>query len=730
MSRVAAIFFNTFLTVLLLLSISSSTCLAIWNESQFTKTASQDGYNPGGFYTKDNKNYYLKLPGHKRSVSSQKAESVSRDEVLAAKIYNLAGISAPDMFLVKDKYNKYGVASEILPTFETAHTLVKNGETITDISKLPGIQEGLIIDAWLANWDVVGAAFGNIGAFIDSKDGKRKAIRIDVGGALQYSGVGNRKGAYFGNNPVEWDVLRGVNGSIKHPMYGINRSYLLSAQLLFGNLTKAQITSSLTTLTNIDDTTLKAEINKHWSGNNTDKAALIQTLITRKTNLVNILKMELAAFDDKKVADKNKQLKRIRLIMLQNYLRTHHNKTRTVSLYTALLNDYNKHINDTFDYNGNTKFLKQALKQIKDSKTDDATKTLDFAIVNAYIKAFEDEKEIKNLPVILRPDASSNNVMGMTALAGASNVASSHTRSVIGERIANNVQGISSGDNYMDNLSVWLKASGASATQKSSSSNLGYKMQQVGGTVGLELNNQYGVAFTYLSGTVKSKDGNNSSKDNVANYVATVYGFENINESVFVTGQIQYGISKIKKNRSLNSQGIEGIFNGKTSGSFFGASANIGYDYYANEIPNLHIVPTLGVSYNQVNIKSYTEKDKTDNILNRSIGKLSSNKTIGMFDIKASYKIDSSKSLVIIPELNAGIDYAISAKNAVTKITLDKSADSFKAKAISDPKIIYSVGSGIKLKTGDSFTIGLGYNYSFAKKFMMHSGFAKVKFDF
>jgi hypothetical protein len=67
------------------------------------------------------------------------------------------------------------------------------------------MQNGFVLDALLANWDVMGI-YASDNVLID-KNGT--PYRIDNGGALNYSGLGNLKPAgAFGNEVTELDKLR------------------------------------------------------------------------------------------------------------------------------------------------------------------------------------------------------------------------------------------------------------------------------------------------------------------------------------------------------------------------------------------------------------------------------------------------------------------------------------------------------------------------------------------
>ena len=90
------------------------------------------------------------------------------------------------------------------------------------MSKLSGVAEGFAVDAWLGNWDVVGLGYDNLQC-----NGK-KAIRVDVGGALEYRAQGKKKGNAFGLTVSEVDTLRdaSVNPQAAHVFAGLTQDQI------------------------------------------------------------------------------------------------------------------------------------------------------------------------------------------------------------------------------------------------------------------------------------------------------------------------------------------------------------------------------------------------------------------------------------------------------------------------------------------------------------------------
>lgn len=208
----------------------------------------QGGSNPGGkFIDPDGVEWYCKFPGD---------ENMAKSEVLAAKLYAAAGISAQDAKLVT-RDGKIGIASKWVD--------VSKGSPAA-LAKAKGAKAGFAVDAWLANHDVVGLGFDNL-----QLDAAGNAMRVDAGGSLEYRAQGAKK--EFGNTVTEIDTLR-------------DKSINDKSAAVFGKMTKADITASVANVLKVSSAQIYALVNEFGPGNADDKAKLAATLIARKADLL------------------------------------------------------------------------------------------------------------------------------------------------------------------------------------------------------------------------------------------------------------------------------------------------------------------------------------------------------------------------------------------------------------------------------------------------------------
>jgi predicted DNA-binding WGR domain protein len=214
----------------------------------WAQTGGQGGSNPGGkFKDPAGQEWYCKFPADADTAKS---------EVLAAKLYALAGLSSQDAVLVT-KGGKVGIASKWVD--------IKKAATPGALAKVDGAQAGFAVDAWLGNWDVVGLGYDNLQVGPDGK-----AHRVDAGGSLEYRAQGEKKP--FGSKVDELDTLLDAG---KNPQ----------AASVFKGMTKADLTASAAKVLAISDVAIRAMVNQYGPGDAAAKTKLAETLIARKADL-------------------------------------------------------------------------------------------------------------------------------------------------------------------------------------------------------------------------------------------------------------------------------------------------------------------------------------------------------------------------------------------------------------------------------------------------------------
>lgn len=104
-----------------------------------------------------------------------KSTNIAKNEILASKLYTAAGVTVRELKQASAG-GKTAIASLIIPDLEK---FADGSEHVA------GVMDGFAVDAWLANWDVVGLLHDNLLVNENSR-----AVRVDVGGSLLYRAQG------------------------------------------------------------------------------------------------------------------------------------------------------------------------------------------------------------------------------------------------------------------------------------------------------------------------------------------------------------------------------------------------------------------------------------------------------------------------------------------------------------------------------------------------------------
>lgn len=194
--------------------------------------------------------------GQKYVVKFNGSEDAVLNEVLAGRLYNLAGVEAPELHYITIG-GRPALASRIIDGIVEVDAAT--------LARTAAVQEGFAVDAWLANWDSIGLKYDNT-VLIGSR-----ALRIDVGGSLRYRALGGLKGSAFGRTVGEIDSLRdGTNPQ---------------ARDVFKGITQEQIERGVEKVLRVSDADIRAMVERHGPRDAVERRLLADTLIARKADL-------------------------------------------------------------------------------------------------------------------------------------------------------------------------------------------------------------------------------------------------------------------------------------------------------------------------------------------------------------------------------------------------------------------------------------------------------------
>ncbi|WP_212804787.1 ADP-ribosyltransferase [Actinocatenispora sera] len=139
---------------------------------------------------------YVDGEGHRRYVKAPASELHARVEWLANRLYQAAGtrVAEVDLIDLRGEFDgkQLGLSSRMLDG-DTALT-----RWLPRREFAAALRRDFAVDAWLANWDVIGEGYNNV---LITGDGV--PVRLDTGGALLFRAQGTAKGAEFGTEVGE-----------------------------------------------------------------------------------------------------------------------------------------------------------------------------------------------------------------------------------------------------------------------------------------------------------------------------------------------------------------------------------------------------------------------------------------------------------------------------------------------------------------------------------------------
>ncbi|MFM0165736.1 NUDIX hydrolase [Paraburkholderia sediminicola] len=215
------------------------------------KVGKQLGSNPGGFFKDPSgQEWYVKVP---------RSTAIARNEILAGKLYEAAGVKVPELKEVTVG-DRTAIASKIVPGLQKLSDFGSGNATVMD---------GFAVDAWLANWDVVGLQHDNL---LEDENGD--AVRVDVGGSLVFRAQGDPKGKHFGDTVGELDSLT----SGQNPQ----------AAAVFGGITHKELLNGVKKVASVSTAKIKSLVMDYGPGNPEQKAELARKLIARRADLLKL----------------------------------------------------------------------------------------------------------------------------------------------------------------------------------------------------------------------------------------------------------------------------------------------------------------------------------------------------------------------------------------------------------------------------------------------------------
>ena len=194
-----------------------------WDQ-KLERVGGQRGSNKGGVFRdrETGEQSYIKWPGEARA----------RMEVLAADLYEAAGVKIPKVSLI-NMDNDVAVKSDWLKGSREM--------SFDDQANSSDVRKNFAVDAWLANWDIVGLEADNV------VDVNGEAYRIDTGGSLLFRAMGGPKP--FPSKVGELETMR--DPDMAH-----------EAAYVFGDITDEELQYGAQAVANVSDEAIDEIVDK------------------------------------------------------------------------------------------------------------------------------------------------------------------------------------------------------------------------------------------------------------------------------------------------------------------------------------------------------------------------------------------------------------------------------------------------------------------------------------
>ncbi len=288
--------------------------------------------------------------------------------------------------------------------------------------------------------------------------------------------------------------------------------------------------------------------------------------------------------------------------------------------------------------------------------------------------------------------------------------------------------GVASG-NMSTGVTAWMQGFGKKGTQDERDGIDGYDADTFGAAVGVDTENVaddvvLGVSVSYANSDVSS-DNVNRTKTDVDSYQVSLYGDYDIDQSMYVSGNIGYAWNNIDQIRH-NVGGISGLTaTADYDSNQFMASGEIGRDY---AVGTAVITPSVGVDYQHIYVDSYTESGAGGANLNVD------NDDLNILEVgvgaKAKWNIPQADGSEVVPSLHAGVRHDVIGDEVQSTSSFTGGGASFNSQGVDPAQTTFDVGGAMTLYTTDNWALTGSYDYEAKSDYASHAGYARAGYKF
>lgn len=270
-------------------------------------------------------------------------------------------------------------------------------------------------------------------------------------------------------------------------------------------------------------------------------------------------------------------------------------------------------------------------------------------------------------------------------------------------------QGMSSGDNYLENGAVW--AQGMYNKSKLDKAN-GFDADTNGIAFGAEKNitntTKAGIGYAYSTTDIDS----DSRTTDVDTHTAIAYG-EYKPSNWYVNGIATYSWGSYDENSAIKSA--------KYDVDSIGLQAMTGYEMLMNN--NLMVTPEAGMRYVNIKQKSYTDS------LGNKVGEKTDDVWTGVAGVKVSKDFALDNGMTLRPEARVALTYDLTQADSSSVVTL-ANGSSYAADADPLKRFGQEIGLGLTAEVNDNVELNVGYEGRFRSDYTDHTGLLNAKYKF
>ncbi len=327
-------------------------------------------------------------------------------------------------------------------------------------------------------------------------------------------------------------------------------------------------------------------------------------------------------------------------------------------------------------------------------------------------------------------EAAASDVSGGAVVAGIQ-VAGS-TSAINNDRLASlrsGETGMNAGQ-VMNGLNGWIEGFGQQAQQDKRDGVSGYDADTYGFAIGFDTeelgqDTTIGMSFAYADTDVDS-DAISNAKTEVDSYQISLYGDYDVNETVFVSGQLGYIWSDNDTTR--NPGGIAALnAKGSYNADAFVAGLAVGRDYHTGH-GTLVLTPKVSADYMHYSADSYTETGAGGANLTVDADSLSLFE-IGL-GVDAQWDIQNANGTHLMPSIGLGVRHDLIGDEFEASNTFAGGGSAFKVKGFDPAQTTFDAGVGVKYITDTNWTLSAGYNFEFKSDYDAHAGMVKASYKF